>query len=83
MKAILEFNLDEPDDIIAHRRCVKALDMALALWTIRYNLFKDCEHAIEFNLPKDASAYQGMEVVFNKLNEIFSENNLILDDLIV
>ena len=32
MKAILEFNLDEPEDEKAHLRCVKALDMACLLW---------------------------------------------------
>ena len=31
MHAELKFNLDEPDDIQAHFRCVKALDMALCL----------------------------------------------------
>ena len=32
MKAILKFNLDDSDDVMAHTRCVKALDMALAMW---------------------------------------------------
>jgi len=32
MKAILEFNLDDPDDEKAHLRCVKAMDMACLLW---------------------------------------------------
>ena len=31
MKAILEFNLDDPEDAKAHLRCVKAFDMALLL----------------------------------------------------
>lgn len=30
-KAILEFDLNEPDDARAHLRCAKALDMALAI----------------------------------------------------
>jgi len=33
MKAILQFNLDDHEDRMAHFRCVKALDMALAIWT--------------------------------------------------
>jgi hypothetical protein len=32
MKAQLVFNLDDPDDAMAHLRCVKSLDMALVLW---------------------------------------------------
>jgi len=33
MKACLQFNLDNEDDRLAHLRCVKSLDMALAMWT--------------------------------------------------
>jgi hypothetical protein len=32
MKAILEFNMDEPEDREEHLRCTKSLDMALVLW---------------------------------------------------
>lgn len=32
MKALLRFDLDDSDDVMAHNRCVKALDMALAMW---------------------------------------------------
>lgn len=31
MKAILEFNLDDPQDEEAHARCVRSLDITLAL----------------------------------------------------
>lgn len=34
MEAIIKFNLDDPDDRMNHLRCVKAADMALALWQI-------------------------------------------------
>ena len=32
MKAVLKFDLDNPDDVISHIRCVKALDMACILF---------------------------------------------------
>ena len=38
MKAKLEFDLDNPDDKIAHMRCVKATDMALMLWDIKQKI---------------------------------------------
>jgi hypothetical protein len=38
MKANLIFNLDDYDDSIAHRRCIKASDMALALYQIEMHL---------------------------------------------
>lgn len=37
MKATLTFNLDDPDDRMAHLRCVKSLDMAIALFEIKNN----------------------------------------------
>jgi hypothetical protein len=36
MKAILEFDLDDHDDKMAHLRCVKSLDLALFIWDILY-----------------------------------------------
>ena len=47
MKAVLEFDLWDPDDKEAHLRCIKSLDMALALSEIkayicnRYNESED------------------------------------------
>ena len=83
MKATLEFDLNEPDDVRAHLRCTKSLDMAVALWAIRYNLRKQCSNKIEFGLNPDATHYDVLELVFNEVDEIFSDNNLIMDDLIV
>ena len=31
-KAILEFDLNDSDDVMAHMRAVKSLDMASVLW---------------------------------------------------
>lgn len=47
MKATLTFNLDDPDDRKAHLRCVKSLDMAIALFEIMNNSsrnVRDLEH---------------------------------------
>jgi len=44
MKATLEFDLDEYDDILAHLRCIKSLDMSLALdsiWSHIGELWRD------------------------------------------
>lgn len=32
MKAVLEFNLEEEEDRMAHFRCVKSYEMVLAMW---------------------------------------------------
>jgi hypothetical protein len=32
MKATLEFNLDEPEDVLSHKRCISATDVYLVLF---------------------------------------------------
>ena len=44
MKAILEFDLNEPDDIQAHLRCVKSLDLVLFILKIEANLRAKVKH---------------------------------------
>ena len=44
MKATLDFDLDNPDDRMAHMRAVKSLDMAIVLFELQTNLKKKCEY---------------------------------------
>jgi len=73
MKAILEFNLTDPDDNVAHLRCIKATDMAIALWQIRM-LRKELEW-MEDN--KDLTT----ENVMSKIFEILDDHNVNTDEL--
>ena len=79
MKAILEYNLNERDDIKAHLRAVKSLDMAVALWEITHNTKKGLEWTLE---GKELDKYDTLELVFNKIHEIFKDHNIDLDELI-
>jgi hypothetical protein len=69
MKATLEFNLDDPEDRMAHLRCVHSLDMAIALFDIVYNLRKP----VEYGQYKDA--YEG-------ISSILDEQGIDIDKLI-
>lgn len=81
MKAILEFNLDEPDDRMAHLRAVKSLDMASVLFEIQHNLKKKCEHIAD-SQEADSDIHDGVYLVFQQLNELLFDNGIIIDDLI-
>jgi hypothetical protein len=73
MKAILKFDLNEQDDILAHKRCVKSLDMAIALWEVDQYL-------------RGESKYKDNEIAYEireKLYEIMEEHGLSFNDLIV
>lgn len=71
MKAILEFDLNEPDDRMAHLRCVKSTDMALVIWEFFYNDRKFIE---ENNLT--------IEEVFKTFTDTLNEYNINIDELI-
>jgi hypothetical protein len=73
MKAVLKFDLNEEDDVLAHKRCVKALDMALALWDIDQHLRSEAKY-------KDNEV---AEEIRERLHEIMSEHGIIFDDIIV
>ncbi len=84
MKEILEFDLNDPDDRMSHLRCVKSLEMALALWEIRMNLRKYSERtaeAKEFN-NEESDIFNGIEIVLERIHEIFEENNIDVEELI-
>ena len=66
MKATLEFNMDEPEDVMAHLRCAKSLDMALALWDISQAGYKDLS----------------LEDYKSEVLQAFNKYNINLDDLI-
>jgi hypothetical protein len=77
MKAILEFDLDEGQDKMAHLRCVKALNMAIVLWDMDQYL----RGLIKYGELDDA-IHKTLEDTRGKLREIMSENSIDLDELI-
>lgn len=68
MKAKLEFDLENIDDVMSHLRCVKSLDMALALWKIQGVIQYGCE-------------YNAVEIQ-QKIREVFEEYDIELEDLV-
>lgn len=71
MKAKLIFDMDEPEDVIAHLRCTKALDMALALWDFSNKL-------------RSISKYgSGDEDISQEFYNILEEYNINLDKLVL
>jgi hypothetical protein len=78
-KARLEYDLNEPDDVMAHLRAVKSLDMAIALWDIVHNTKKSLEWSLE---GKEIDKYDTLDLVFQKIHEILDEHNINTDELI-
>jgi hypothetical protein len=84
-KARLEYDLNDTDDAMAHMRAIKSLDMALALWEIRYNTKKSIGYALEGKDLKGESIsnYEVLDMVYERIYEILDEHNIKMDDLII
>lgn len=78
-KAILEYDLNDPDDLMAHTRAVKGLDMALALWEIAFNTKKGIEWQIE---SEKLDAYAVLDKIYEKFWEEMTERGLNLNNLV-
>lgn len=81
MKAILEFDLDDADDRMAHLRCVKATDMALVLWEILTNMEKSVTYEVE-NFDVDSDPTDGVYAAFRNIRDVCHEKGINIDDLI-
>ena len=79
-KAILEFDLNDPDDQMAHLRAVKSLDITLVLWEMAYNTKKSIHNQIEFD---KLDAYDAVDKVFEKFHEEMNDRGINLDELII
>lgn len=77
MKGILEFDLNDLDDVIAHKRAVLALDMALALYDIDSYLRGQLKHG-----ALSDEAWSALDKVRERFYDVLRERSLSLDDLV-
>jgi len=82
MKAKLEYDLNDPDDKMAHLRAVKSLDMASALFDITRNLRKKLERRFEDIDNTNNDVFDGIDSVFDEIYNILEDNNVDIDELI-
>jgi len=78
MKAILEFNLDDVEDVTAHYRCIRALDMAIFLSDLlnKYREFSKYREDIS------EEQFKGIELFWQELLELLQERDLSVNKLI-
>ena len=81
MKAKLQYDLNDPDDRMAHMRAVKSLDMASALFEITRNLKKQVERRFE-DETIEYDSFDVIQEVFDRIYEILGDNSIDIDELI-
>jgi hypothetical protein len=82
MKATLSYNLNDPDDRMAHLRAVKSVDMASALFDITRNLRKKIQNRYEDIDNTHNDVFDGIDAVFDEIYDILEDNNIDIDELI-
>lgn len=80
-QATLTFDLTDSDDVMAHARAVKSLDLALAIWDIVHNTKKSLEWSLESK--EDISRYDVVDLVYEKIYAILEEHDIVIDKLII
>lgn len=79
MKALLEFNLDDHDDKMAHFRAVKATDMAIFIFQLVYNEKRSIMYQLE---NRDMKDWEAVHLVFERIHELLNEHAINIDELI-
>ncbi len=80
MKAILEFDLNDPDDRIDHLRAVHADDLAYIIWDFVYNSKKE----IEWKIDNDKlESYDVLDKVYERMSELLDEYGIDIDKFVV
>jgi hypothetical protein len=83
MKATFEFDMNEPDDVMDHKRMTKALDMALVLWELKHNAQKKIHDSLDYmEEDKPKTAHEAAELIFDMIYELMEDYNINVDELI-
>jgi hypothetical protein len=77
-KAILEFDLNEPDDRDEHNRMLRSLDIVLVLWDIDQYL----RSQTKYNENLTQEQWDALDQTRTKFYEIMNERNVSLDELL-
>jgi hypothetical protein len=79
MKATFEFDMNEPEDMMDHKRMSNALGMALVLWEIKVNVKKKMEYILDTD---NLSGQETLDRVFEMIGELMEDQGLNMENLI-
>ena len=82
--ATLTFDMNEPDDIMAHLRATQALNLALIVWGIQFNTFQALESIIIRKMEDDINVdpLDVLEIVREHITDLIKEHGIDINKLI-
>jgi hypothetical protein len=76
MKALIEFNLDEPDDIEAHKRFTNLNAVYIALWEFD----QEMRNQIKYNTQEyNGEQLDALDKLREKFYQIMNDNQIKID----
>lgn len=76
MKATLEFDLNEPDDVMAHKRCVKSMELTMTV----YDILAAIRSKLKYGELTDEQ-YDALEKLQTEVVSILEEHSVNVDEL--
>ena len=80
-KAILKYNISDPDENVDFKRAVKSFDMAMALWDI-IQLRNKIENRFEVQDNTNNDVYDGIDAMAEGIRDILDRYNIVVDELL-
>lgn len=86
-KAVLKFDLSDPDDLQDFKRAIKANDMAFAFFDIFRNMKKSLEWDIEAKVSESKDkgevfdAFDTLDLIYDAMYQKLEDNNINIEEL--
>ena len=80
-KAILKYDISNPEDNQDFKRAVKSFDMAMALWDI-IQLRKKMENRFEAQDNTNNDVFDGIDAMAEGIGDILDQYGIIVDELL-
>ena len=80
-KAILKYDISNPEDSQDFKRAVKSFDMAMALWDI-IQLRNKIENRFEAQDNTNNDVFDGIDAMAEGIGDILDRYNIVVDELL-
>jgi hypothetical protein len=80
-KAILKYDISDPEDNQDFKRAVKSFDMAMALWDI-IQLKKKMENRFDGQDNTNNDVFDGIDAMAEGIGNILDQHGIIVDELL-
>ena len=80
-KAILKYDISDPEDSQDFKRAVKSFEMAMALWDI-LQLRKKMENRFDGQDNTNNDVFDGIDAMAEGIGDILDQHGIIIDELL-